>query len=191
MEHLRDAVRLNRQRRAGYVAAGGWRAALLSRALVAAELALLPAGWLVDRQARPFVEVGVPILVGDLAGFENLPPPNAPVPAVLHPLGAWDALARWLDVVRGRMSLGALAATADAGGLYLTAHLAESAEAMSAHGAEYVRQVPATADLTRRLVLGHLALVPLAVALDRAAAALHRRGVGLFVNDLPPVPVDA
>ena len=71
----------------------------------------------------------------------------------------------------------------------LAVHVAESAGWMAERGAIYACQTDgATLALSRRLVRGHLALLPFAHVLDRLAAPVHRRGAGLFVNDLPPIP---
>ena len=205
VEHLRGAIRVNRQRRGWYARAGGRRASVLSRLLVAAEVGLLPAGWLLDRRVRTFVERGVPILVAELVGLEGLPPPSRPLvwEAALPAVGpvesgslraAWTCaaghdfaevaavIARLLHDERARsLRHGRRAA--------VTAHLLESAGRMAERGIGYALQTEgATAGITEHLVKGHLALVPLARALDRAAAPLHRRGIGLFVNDLPAIP---
>ncbi len=71
----------------------------------------------------------------------------------------------------------------------LEAHVLDSAEAFARLAADAERQSNgAAARLGRRLVRGHRLLVPLARLLDRLAAPVHARGVGLFVNDLPPIP---
>lgn len=76
--HLRDAIRLNRARRPGYVRLGGRRSGLVSTLLIASERLLLPSAWGFDRQAQPFVQAGVPILVADLS---PMPDPVPIVPA--------------------------------------------------------------------------------------------------------------
>ena len=83
-------------------------------------------------------------------------------------------------------ALGALGGAAP-----VTRHVLESAGLMALRGAAYAEATGgATAPLTRDLVRGHLALVPVARMLDRAAAPLWARGVGLFVNDLPAIPFE-
>ena len=265
--HLADAIRLNRARRAGYVARGGVRAALLSRALVGAERALRPVARWLDRRAAAFWAVGVPILAAELsdlaaappaeqavggAGIERgggsevllldrrgagrrggcrakhhiqsdrpvtlqtrtggvvparppRPPDNHPCPLLSRrgtpstPPRSGSVAHRPLDLRPARRALraGRLRACAEAIGSALdtgrggalTRHVLESAGLMALRGVAYARDTGgATAPLTRDLVRGHLVLVPFARLLDRAAAPLGARGVGLFVNDLPPVP---
>ena len=199
-EHLRDAIRLNRARRAGYRRRGGLRADLLSRALVAAERALLPAAWLLDREARRHP---VPILRAELVPMSEAPPAGTFRPGAAAPEAAsvrvsmstlvhiaWSdsletagvALAARIDHERAR-------STATGRLRPLTVHLLESARLSAARGARYARQTGGgTRGLSRRIVLGHLALVPFARLLDRLAAPVHARGVGLFVDDVPPIP---
>lgn len=199
-DHLRDAIRLNRARRAGYRHRGGLRADLLSRALVAAERALLPAAWLLDREARRHA---VPILHAELVPMAEAPPAGTfrseravpdvvPVRVSMSTLAhaAWSddletvgvALAARLDHERARAgATGRLRP--------LTVHLLESAWLSAVRGAGYARRSGgATRGLSRRIVLGQLALVPFARLLDRLAAPVHDRGVGLFVDDVPPIP---
>ena len=242
--HLADAIRLNRARRAGYVARGGVRAALLSRALVGAERALRPAARWLDRRAAPFWAVGVPILAAELSDMTAAPPaeqavggvdsraerddwngvssprqgeggsgstappassttpgpscpggeladglrprPNPPAPLGLRPAR------RALRAGRLRACAEAIGSAVDVGrGGALTRHVLESAGLMALRGVAYARETDgATAPLSRDLVRGHLALVPFARVLDRLAAPLWARGVGLFANDLPPIPFE-
>ena len=93
---------------------------------------------------------------------------------------------------RFRDCAGAVADALDATGGALARHVLESAGLMALRGAGYARRTGgATAPLTRDLVRGHLALVPVARVLDWAAAPLWARDVGLFANDLPAIPFEA
>lgn len=215
-EHLRDAIRLNRARRAGYRRRGGLRADLLSRALVAAERALLPAAWLLDREAARHP---VPVLRAELVDMAVAPPAHRPIPPVIlsgaEDLAGLSRLASLRAGVGNTRSIGAILLGAIRGGALasvadqltvriaserggeratgnrraLTIHLLESARLSAARADDYARRTDgATHELSRRLVLGHLALVPFARGLDRLAAPVHDRGVGLFVNDVPPIP---
>lgn len=75
--------------------------------------------------------------------------------------------------------------------LVLAEHVLASAAVAATHGGRYAAATGGrTSRLTARIVRGHLALVGLALRLDRAAHAVHARGAGLFVNDLPPIHVD-
>ena len=201
-DHLRDAIRLNRARRAHYRQWGGWRAGLLSRALVTSERALLLPARLLDRQAARF---GVPILAAELADMSDAPPVDRPL--FTRTVGPCPVSLPWwprrhLLRALSRSDLAAAAAAlaevlgeikqaeqADGRHRALAAHVMESAGWMAARGAEYARQTDgATTALSVHLVRGHLALLPFAHLLDRLAAPVHQRGAGLFVNDLPAIP---
>ena len=195
-EHLLDAIRLNRSRRASYRQRGGWRADVLSRLLVGTERALLLAAPSIDRQVARYE---IPLL--PLADMTDVPTPDSPLPPISpegpggsaisaqrriwRTLMACDldeaclGLAQWHWTVRHRGQRHQA----------LTLHVLESAMSVAGAGAMAGRSTGGeTLRLSRRLILGHLALIPFARGLDRLAAPLHRRGVGLFVNDLPPVP---
>lgn|GEM_PF-5839577 len=207
--HLREAIALNRARRAEYAAVGGWRAGVLSRLLVGAERALVPAARALDRQAAPFERAGVPVVSGALRPMTEAPPADAPV---VHVAGdarrARRVAARALgpavrdarrhvrhkrfaeagDVLAGaarelrRVEADARVHLALAEHVVASAAVASRVGAMCA-GASGGRSAPVTA----RFVRGHLALVGLALRLDAAAHAVRARGCGLFVHDLPPV----
>ena len=208
-EHLTDAIRLNRARRAGYVAKGGARAGRLSRTLVALERSLLPAARVLDHQAAPFWDAGIPVVRADVASMSAVGRADAP-PRYLA--GDPDAARRQArtdlsdavgearrQVRRGELAEAGRVLTAVAGRLReveaaqgvhlaLTEHLVATAAVAAAHGAAYSdatagRSVP----VSSRLVAGTLAFWTLALALDRWAHPIHARGVGLFVNDVPPV----
>ena len=201
-DHLRDAIRLNRSRRAGYRQRGGLRADVLSRLLVASERALLPVAVLLDAQAA---RLPAPILAAELSDLARAPAADRPLPALVRsqdaprPLGplrrhARHALAR-RDFATAARALDHLARALrqrerfDGRRRALAVHVAESAGVMAARGAAYARQTDGASEaLSVRLVRGHLALLPAALALDRLAAPVHARGVGLFVNDLPAIP---
>lgn len=197
--HLRDAIRLNRARRAGYRRRGGLRADLLSRALVAAERALLPAARALDRAARRHA---VPVLRAGLVEMDRVPSADHPMERIRPQRWGraggggrpWRAV--WAcDFAAAASRLVAeiereRARESETGRRRaLAIHLFESARLFAAHAPAHARQSGgATRMLSRRVVLGHLALVPFARVLDRLAAPVHARGVGLFVNDVPPIP---
>ena len=173
-------IALNRSRRADYRQRGGRRAALLSRALVAAERSLLPSARVLDRWAARFAPL--PILAAELSPMSAAPDALRPLPAPGHAHdGGTDRLGRLVARLRERERK-------TGRHLALAVHVAESARLMHLRGADYARQSGgATRHLTRALVAGHLALLPFALALDRLAAPVHARGVGIFVNDVPAV----
>lgn len=210
VEHLRDAIRLNRSRRAGYVAVAGSRAATVSRLLVAAEVSLLPIAALLDRRARRFVASGISVIVGDLVSMRGAGSPEAPP--------KWRGVASGRDAARLRFAVrttvsparrslksGSFEDAADhlrdavravvlveeESGCHwaLTVHVLESA-ASAARNASRWRAMSggATARLSAQFVCGHLRLVAFAVRLDKLAQPVQAAGAGILVNDLPAIP---
>ena len=198
-DHLRDAIRLNRSRRAGYRQRGGLRADALSRLLVASERALLPVAALLDAQAA---RLPAPILAAELSDLARAPAADRPLPALVRsqnaprPLGplrrharhaldrrdfatAARALDRVVWALRQRERV-------DGRRRALAVHVAESAGVMAARGAAYARQTDgATEALSVRLVRGHLALLPAALGARPARRARPRARRGA-VRERPP-----
>ena len=202
--HVREAIALNRQRRAGYVRAGGLRAALVSRALVGSERALLPVARTLDAEAR---RAGCETWAAAFAPMHAAPEPTRPVTgsragargaAVAFARGARPLARAGRALARGETdeaaahldaALARVREAAESRGLHLamTVHLLESARlALSLAGGERARG--RCAGPLARFARLHLAGLGLALQLDAHAAPLHARGVGLIANDLPPIP---
>ena len=202
--HVREAIALNRRRRAGYVREGGVRAALVSRILVGAERALLPTARRMDRRAEtagcgavwrslfaPMSDApdadrtvaGTPRAVRvclRLAARLSGDLREASREISRQPRNAQAALQRGLDRLR------AAGRTHDLH-LAMSVHLLESALlATSRIGASAHSR--ACRDVLARFVRLHTVGVPLALGADALAAPLHARGVGILANDLPPIP---
>lgn len=204
--HLRDAIRLNRSRRPRYARLGGARAWTLSTALIAAERALLPAARVLDAQAGAFVAAGVPILVADLMPMSAAGSVGERDAAGgrgervrlrtsdLRLLDVWreargGRFAEAADAIRGALNTVRRLEASSGRAYALTAHVLDSAGLMALRAPIYAEATGgATLPLSRRLVVGHLPLVPAALRLDVAAHPVQARGVGLFVRDLPAVP---
>ncbi len=199
--HVREAIALNRQRRPGYVRAGGARAALVSRLLVGSERALVPLARRLDRRAER--EGSVEALASVLSPMSAAPHAARPVSGPARGAGVCARLAARLapplaradrELRRGGTPRDGLAQILDtlreasgASGLHLamSTHLAESA--LLAASRIPLHPGPLHPSLATFVRL-HLAGLPLALALDAFAAPLHARGVGLLANDLPPIP---
>ncbi|MEM6328349.1 MAG: hypothetical protein AAF791_14645 [Bacteroidota bacterium] len=195
--HVREAIALNLARRPGYVARGGARASLVSRVLVGSERALLPIARRLDRRAAALGQTEA--LASVLMPMHDAPPADRPVStsgtapvarlgAALVPLLATTdrAFRRRDHTTASRLTatlLGDLRERTEADDVYLAmaVHLAESA----ALGASRAHQASVLVSFVRWHLLG----LPLALVLDALAAPLHARGVGILVNDLPPIPV--
>ncbi len=208
--HLLEAIALNRARREIYAAATHGRSWRLSTRLIRLEQASLPvAAWL-DSQAHPFNAAGIPIVTDDFVSMDGVRPADAPPPLrgvaapqvargvrrALRAHGRAIARAarqgRFADCAAlARACLGAIDAAerASCAHFAMSRHVVESV-GLAAHNAErYRRQSGGATDaLARDLVVVQALALYLPVPLDRAAQPFHREGVGLLVNDVPPIP---
>ena len=198
--HVREAIALNCQRRAGYVRAGGSRAALVSRLLVGSERALLPLARRQDAQAA--AADCDPVWASVFAPMSSAPPQSRPVrgavSAALACERAAGEAARPLALAKRALgrggaleaaaalddALGRVEGAAHAGDVHLamTRHLLESARLAS------VRALGPCAGPLASFARWHLRGFRFALTLDALAAPLHARGVGILANDLPPIP---
>ena len=196
--HVREAIALNRERRADYVREGGWRAGMVSRILVGSERALLPVARRMDKRAEA-ARCGAFATV--FSPMSEAPDPRQLVSGRLHGLAVCTRLAaRLRPLVREATRLLARQPEAAEARLAEALHLArETARthhlhlAMTVHLLESARLGASLAHGECRAVLIrfvrlHALGVPPALAVDALAAPLHARGVGVLANDLPPIP---
>ena len=195
--HLREAIHLNRARRAQYAAMTGGRSAALSTALIALERLTLPlARWFELRawrqpQRRHLLELSfVPMHVpaSSLRPALREGPSRdqqRPARACLRRLGRSlhepDLVQRCQDTLRALEIL----ERQHGAHLAMSRHLVESigrvAMVRARLGLEKDR-------FARDLLRLHALALPLAPWLDGRAQRLHQRGAGLLVNDLPAIP---
>lgn len=209
-QHLSDAIALNTRRRPYYACRTGGRSRALSTMLIAAERALLPFAALVDAWALPFQREGVPIVRSDFVSMDgatpaDTPPRHAATMTTAHRTQLLARLRRWRRTVITSLLHTDLEAVCKTSHALLVAldgferawrvhvamcrHLVESAALAALHGIDYAAATNGrTYGLTRVLVGGQAAVATWAVHLDERAQALHRDGVGILVNDLPPIP---
>lgn len=185
-QHLRDAIRINRDRRRVYAPFGG---AGLSRALVFLERLSLPIARAFERLARTQRRRALLELT-----FVPMKVARAESPTLYRGLGgrAQRRAARRLlgqlarNPRRARQVLGALIELEELHGAHL---------AMSRHLVESVGRSQAVIDrldmggdrFARALLAVQLAALPLAIPLDARAQRVHARGGGILVNDLPAI----
>lgn len=205
--HLREAIALNRRRAPRYAEVSGGRSQALSGLLIAMEASTLPVAAWFDRRSAPFVADGVDVVAEDFVSMDGVRPWHAP-PARRRVAGrrAHRRVAEHLDLARRdaarRAVAGDFAGVRDAAAVALRGVRAvEDGEgahfAMAAHLVESLgfcadnarRRGAGPADVVARdLVLAQALGLALAAPVDRLAQPLHRRGVGIVVNDVPDIP---
>lgn len=72
--HLRDAVRLNRDRAPRYAELSDGRSRSVSRQLIATEILLLPLARWFDRRVRVYHRAGVPVIAALFVSMDTTPP---------------------------------------------------------------------------------------------------------------------
>ncbi len=208
--HLRDAIALNRERRSYYENLSGGASVAVSNRLIAQErMALLAAGTFDDR-ARPFEAQGVPVVSGSFVSMSLAPPAATPC------IGAAVADAAILASARGLLAEIStdIHAALKQDDFRRVAEVCERALvrleeleirsgshfAMCRHIVESLgfgavvaidcaaRTGGATAGLSRDLVAIQTLALGGAVETDSQAQAIQARGIGILVNDLPPIP---
>lgn len=207
-EHLREAIALNTERKPIYAALTDGATAPLSYLLIASEEALLEDARSFDERARPFQTGGIPIVANDFVSMTLVAAHDAPVPhqghwepqmrdeatAALAPLLTVDPK-QFEDVCH--LIYGALQALEELEDAYdvhlaMTKHMLESAGLAALHAIDYAEQsrgqtTTLSADLVAFQLVGPVR-DDVGLTVDWLVAPFHEQGVGLIVNDVPPIP---
>jgi hypothetical protein len=204
--HLREALRLNKERMPLYAELTGGRSRAISRRLIWAERFSMPVAWYVDWRARKFQRLGIPVVCADFEPMERTPafrprsgdPPPLSAFAPVNPrrtaraverayradgfAGAGEALEREIE------------ALSQVPGFHcMTRHLLESALRITNGAWRYAadaeaRGVASPAPLSRTLLSMHLTTLGEAARLDQRAAPLQAEGIPIVCQDVPPIP---
>lgn len=209
-EHLHDAIASNRERRDYYAGRSNGASRALSDQLIRLERLTLPFAMYFDAQARRFNRQGIPIVERDLVPMSGVRPADTP-PSHRNVASKADLqrLDGWLDTYReatsaalegrdfqriGQLTAGLLSqlegleTTADAH-FAMTRHMVESVGYAALHALDYrVASSGETDDLAARFIKLQAFGLTGTVAIDRKAQDLHRRGIGILVNDVPDIP---
>jgi hypothetical protein len=207
--HLRDAIRINRERQPYYASQTGGRSRWLSRWLVLSEYLCLPLAHYFDRKAAPFNARGIGIVADDFIDMVHILPAETPPP--LQGVAGPTTRARVKSALgtyrkEGLQALSAgdyqtiCASTAatlawlsveerQCGASFaMSRHLLESIGFAALHADAYLKADPATATLARQLTGVQLRLADAGVLSDRLAQQCHRLGAGIIINDVPTIP---
>jgi hypothetical protein len=207
--HMLEAIALNRERMVSYGTLTDGRSDALFQRLILSERALVPLARVMDLQAAPFVEQGIPVVAADFVSMDGAAAFDTPMEPAL-PMGDVEAeAARALIRQLHRDSGEGLEATVEACAVTLRAldglerdlglvfpmsrHLVESLGYTALHGlAHNADSGGETEALVDGLVglqrLGLRSLDP--VGIDRQANTFHQEGIAVLVNELPPIPFE-
>lgn len=208
--HLREAVEVNTQRLPIYAAFSKGQSMDLSLRLIFLEKMAYVAARYFDWRASGFNKRGIPIIAGDFVPMHPLPAPTTPPryrniadPAAMKTAKAIltqyrKALGHYLNRVdfagAAKSSAEALQSirrleTGQQCHFAMTVHLIESLGFACANALDYARASQnQTNSLSKNFIKCQAWSLYFALGLDQRAQALHRLGVGILVNDVPPIP---
>jgi hypothetical protein len=207
--HLREAVRLNKERMPLYSELTGGRSRAISRRLIWAERFSMPVAWYVDWRARRFQRLGIAVVCADFEPMDRTPAfrPRNDDPPPLSAFAPADSRRIARAVERAYRASGFAGAGAVLereietlsrvpGFNCMTRHLLESALRITNGARRYAadaeaRDVASPARLSRALLSMHLTTLGEAARLDRRAAPLQAEGVPIVCQDVPPIPADS
>ena len=193
-----------------YGAMAGRPARRASDLLIRTEYLCLPFALVFDRRARRFNEAGIPIVQDDFVSMEEIRDPHDP-PTYTNRAGQGEFAALSAELNEYRRCLGDSARTLDfeqaardtarmvaavaerqircETHFAMVLHLLESIGLAAANAIRFSElSAGKTRSLSRSLLMLEAKGLRSAVTLDRRAQAVHARGVGIIVNDLPPIP---
>jgi len=212
-DHLKAAIALNRTRRDVYDRLSGGDSRSLSNLLIALETLSLPVAHALDSWAKGFQKRGIPAIKQDFVSMQNVPSPFAPP--------RWKGVASdqeastiegWLDEYRQVISAGIddndfqgvaqasydlltrLESTESETRTHwaMTKHLVESLGFAAMNAIDYAEQSGGETNRLSRNFLRYQSLgLRGSIGVDREAQTLHQRGIGILVNDIPPIPFAA
>jgi hypothetical protein len=210
--HVREAIAVNKARREVYAELSAGASKPVSRNLIAGEKAtLIIARWL-DWRAKRFNEEGIGIVRDDFIPLADLPPAETPPlyrgratkqqkKELCQVLEAYhDDLKEHLDqddfaaaAERTREVLAEARAFEESMGVHwaMTVHVIEQIGYAAERAEGYVQEDPEATKLAKRFVRVLAWGLMSATTLDRMAQKSHQKGVGILVNDLPPIPFHA
>jgi hypothetical protein len=206
--HLLEAIAINEDRKVFYSERTDGQSEVLSNLLISSEYSLLPLARELDEAAAPFQEAGIPIVSADFVSMSDIAPRETPpvrrgvltdsikaeAAAILAPLAELDPSDFQAVCDAAEQALHSLENLQEKYDVHLamTLHMLESAAYAALNALEYEGLSDgATKELSTRLVAEQL-IAPSRDAIgpmvDQMANRLHRLGIGIIVNDVPPIP---
>ena len=209
-EHLADALRLHQERVPVYAGKTGGRSTPLFRKIDSLQRLNLPMAWYIDLRARPFHRQGIPIINGDIVSMSLANPLDTPshhrgrvrddtleelrgrIRAFQREANHEIRAARFFEVASRTAALirhlQDIERREDCH-MAMTIHILESFGLVALHGERW-KQVSKgeTAGLTRLFLTIHVFTLQECLKTDRKAQEIQADGIGVIVNDVPPVP---
>ncbi|PKL49559.1 MAG: hypothetical protein CVV42_06140 [Candidatus Riflebacteria bacterium HGW-Riflebacteria-2] len=208
-EHLDEAIRSHESRMPYYSERSGGASDPLFRKIATLQRLNLPVAWYIDLQARRFQKAGIPIITGDLFSMSTIYPKDRPprytgimsdeaLKAVRLKVREFQQKAfrhvsksEFYKVAEAThelvVSLRQLEKQHNAH-LAMMVHMLDSVGYTALHAAGYQQKTcGATDNLARQFLTIQIFPLQECLPTDRMAQALHARGIGVIVNDVPDI----
>lgn len=208
-EHLDEAIRSHESRMPYYSEQSGGASDPLFRKIAALQRLNLPIAWYIDLQARRFQKAGIPIITGDLFSMATIyPKEQSPrYTGVMSAETMKAARIRVRDYQKKafhHVSKNEFYKVAEAthelvvylrqlekqhnAHLAMMIHMLDSVGYTSLHAADYQRDThSATDNLARQFLTIQIFPLQECLPTDHKAQALHAKGIGVIVNDVPDI----
>lgn len=208
--HLKEAIQINRQRKAIYAQLSNQQSLAISNFLITSEVFSLPIARYFDWQGSKFNKAGIAIIADDFVAMNNIeavhqPPQYQQLATQYHlrmlkysvrsfkkRLKYWSAKVDFQKICQEaaylleKIDSIELAAQAH---FAMLRHLVESIGYASVNAITYAKlSANKTQKLSIRLIKTQAIALNSAIRLDIRAQKIHQLGVGIIVNDVPPIP---
>lgn len=207
-EHLRDAIRINRERRPLYSSLTGGQSLSVSNILILSEQLSIPFAIFTDLCSIPFRNQGIRIVELEFISMDRIPPFSEKLPFPAPSLNAfvesrpgklilkllkqgwrngWSGLADALRIELHHLET-------NPGFHLMLKHILESMLRIAVLAPTHQRKCLeagmrlTTKPLSGYLFLSHLLAIPFATWLDRKTAPLLASGVPILYQDVPAIP---
>lgn len=208
-EHLDEAIRSHESRMPYYSKQSGGASDPLFRKIATLQRLNLPVAWYIDLQARRFQKAGIPIITGDLFSMSTIFPKDRPprytgimsdetLKAVRIKVREYQKKAfryvsksEFYKVAEAThelvVSLRQLEKQHNAH-LAMMVHMLDSVGYTALHAAGYQQKTSgATDNLARQFLTIQIFPLQECLPTDHKAQALHAKGIGVIVNDVPDI----
>ena len=206
VRHLRDAIALNRSRRAAYSKMSDGASEKVSNLLILGERLALPGAFALELQAKKYEEAGIPILCEDFVAMSTVAPQDLvkDVATEIPELLALNPAKAWSDKIRDAYdhegfegaSLQATSLLSELNSaprfFCMARHILSSIVRLSnlapIHDREALDRNLKSADkISRKLLFSHLQALSLSGKIDRAAAPIQAQGIPIVCGDVPEI----
>jgi len=211
--HLADAVALNGRRAVTYAKRSKGRSLLLSALMITSEAIAIPLAWWFDRQARALNAKGISIMTGDFHDMGAARSSDAaPKYTKVADRASFRTVRSTLKQLRGdiaspmkrgdfhrvaELTYAAIHSVdaqekAQQAHFAMTRHVLESLGMVALNGARYQRDSGGeSTSLSRSVLKSHALVLRATLLIDKLAQRRHAEGIGMIVNDVPPIPFEA